>query len=214
MPGTFEEEKYRRMVWKDHKSQAIFFENQEKVEKNSSAQPGFWEIKKQYSKDAVLNELCRQDAELEQPGIKHVFRHGGLFDDDYEGDPEGKGTDATDWLRGIEGADSSDLEADDNGDDASDTEDFDGFEEEWFMCNLHINQFSTLDQKVGSRVSRGEIEKLRPPVQQQSGNLWAAIKTFILLNAQLQTVMCTYLSCSWRNQNLPHNWRTLGIAEP
>jgi hypothetical protein len=67
------------MVWKDHKSQAIFFENQEKVEKNSSAQPGFWEIKKQYSKDAVLNELCRQDAELEQPGIKHVFRHGAFL---------------------------------------------------------------------------------------------------------------------------------------
>lgn len=123
LSGTFEEGKYRKMVWKDWKSQAIFFE------KGKKSQQGIWEIKKQFSKDVVLNELCRQDAALDQPAFKKIFRHDGLFDDDYETDPDGRGTDAIDWLRGTEDAESFDLESDFSGDDG-DTEDFDGLEED------------------------------------------------------------------------------------
>lgn len=121
------------MVWKDWKSQAIFsadHENQEEAEKNNNACNSFWQIKNQCSKDLVLNDLCRQDAELAQPAFKYIFRHGGLFDDDYEGDPDSKGTEATDWLRGIEGAESFDLSDTDRSGDDGDTEDFDGLDED------------------------------------------------------------------------------------
>lgn len=88
------------MVWKDWKSQTIFHaldEDHKKVTKSN----GFWRLQKQSSKDALLNELELQDAALDQPAFKHVFRHGGLFDDESRpGDPHGDGTDATDWLRG------------------------------------------------------------------------------------------------------------------
>lgn len=121
------------MVWKDHKSQAIFYESQEESEKNSqgNTKPGFWEIKNQLSKDDALNELWRRDAKLEQQ-FKYIFRHGGLFDDKYDKDPEGKGIDATDWLRNIDSIDNStDLETDDgSGEDVSDTEEFDGLDED------------------------------------------------------------------------------------
>jgi hypothetical protein len=101
--------KYKRMVLKDLKSQTIFCasdENHEKLEKSNGEvcgppQHDFWEVKKQSSKDPVLNELERQDGELDQPAFKHVFRHGGLFDVEYDGDPEGKGANATEWLRNL-----------------------------------------------------------------------------------------------------------------
>lgn len=89
------------MVLKDWKSQTIFHSSDEDHGKEIKSN-GFWRVKKQSSKDSVLNELERQDAALEQPAFRHVFRHGGLFDDEYAGDPEGRGADATDWLRGVE----------------------------------------------------------------------------------------------------------------
>ena len=131
MAGSLEEDKYRTMVWKDWKSQTIFCASDEddtKVKKRN----GFWRMKKQCSKDVVLNELERLDATSDQPAFKHVFRHGGLFDDEYGGDPEGEGTDATDWLRGIEDGigpshshDDMDYYIDDTDDDIEDTDDED-----------------------------------------------------------------------------------------
>lgn len=99
------------MVLKDWKAQTIFEasdETNEKVKRSSSEvcglrQHDFWEVKYQSSKDLVLNELEREDAALDQPAFKHIFRHGGLFDDKYIDDPEGKGTDATVWLRNVKG---------------------------------------------------------------------------------------------------------------
>ncbi|KAG0579855.1 hypothetical protein KC19_4G129000 [Ceratodon purpureus] len=117
--GSLEECKYRTMVWKDWKSQTIFHSSSEEGHENVKKSNGFWRMKKQSSKDAVLNELERQDAALDRPAFKHVFRHGGLFDDEYADDPEGEGADARDWLRGIEDdmlpsySDSMDSDVDD-----------------------------------------------------------------------------------------------------
>ena len=102
-----EEEKYKKMVLKDLKSQTIFCasdENHVSAEKGNGEvcgppQHDFWEVKKQSSKDPVLNELERQDAALDEPAFRHIFRHGGLFDDEYKDDLEGKGANATEWLR-------------------------------------------------------------------------------------------------------------------
>ena len=119
MLGSLEECKYRTMVWKDWKSQTIFHSSSEEGHENVKKSNGFWRMKKQSSKDAVLNELERQDAALDRPAFKHVFRHGGLFDDEYADDPEGEGADARDWLRGIEDdmlpsySDSMDSDVDD-----------------------------------------------------------------------------------------------------
>lgn len=140
--GTFEEAKYRKMVWKDWKSQAIFnisAENSEQVknkvkESRGAPQHCFWEIMdkdkvKLHTKDTLLQELFRQDITSDLPAFRHVFRHGGLFDEDYSNEPEDKGEDATDWLRGGAGADSIDLDAYDFGADA-DNDDCDNLEEE------------------------------------------------------------------------------------
>ncbi|XP_024365304.1 uncharacterized protein [Physcomitrium patens] len=124
--GTMEESKYQRMVSKDWKSQSIFRGSDENI--IGEVQHCFWEVKKQTSKDPALNELRRQDEALDQPAFKHIFRHGGLFDDDYSDDPDGRGIDATDWLRGIEDSDSYDIDAYDDSADG-DNDDFEILEE-------------------------------------------------------------------------------------
>ncbi|KAG0616438.1 hypothetical protein M758_5G115600 [Ceratodon purpureus] len=128
-----EEEKYKKMVLKDLKSQTIFCasdENHESAGKGNGEvcgppQHDFWEVKKLSSKDPVLNELERQDAALDEPAFRHIFRHGGLFDDEYKDDLEGKGANATEWLRDQKAdvLDSYDIDGE-NGD-FSDNEDGD-----------------------------------------------------------------------------------------
>ena len=116
---------------KDWKSQTIFNqsdENHEKVEKIDGEVCGppehdFWEVEKFSSKDPVLNELERQDAALDQPAFKHVFRHGGLFNDEYKDDPESKGGDAAVWLRNRKDSDYMD---DETGGDTPESYDIDG----------------------------------------------------------------------------------------
>jgi hypothetical protein len=161
------------MVWKDWMSQAIFNSRESRgggnqegevavMEKaaaatTSSHEPPkhcLWEVTGDSCKDMLLKELLRQDHLSTLQGFKRVFRHEGMFDNDYE--QGNKGTDASDWLRGDDGAgDSFDVELDDSGSD-EDSMDGDNLEDEDDRVPLHRFLCSARDKALANPFLLGD----------------------------------------------------------
>jgi len=172
--GCYEERKYRKMVWKDWMSQAIFNSRESRggnqegeaavMEKEAAAAAAtssheppkhcLWEVTGDSCKDVLLKELLRQDHLSTLQGFKRVFRHEGMFDNDYE--QGNKGTDVSDWLRGDDGAgDSFDVEMDDSGSD-EDSMDGDNLEDEDDRVPLHQFLCSARDKALANPFLLGD----------------------------------------------------------
>jgi len=163
------------MVWKDWMSQAIFNSRESRgggnqegeaavMEKEAAAaavtsshEPPkhcLWEVTGDSCKDVLLKELLRQDHLSTLQGFKRVFRHEGMFDNDYE--QGNKGTDVSDWLRGDDGAgDSFDVEMDDSGSD-EDSMDGDNLEDEDDRVPLHQFLCSARDKALANPFLLGD----------------------------------------------------------